>query len=184
MSKCTWMRASNVNQVTCFEHRTILAFTFFFFFNYASYNRWIYLGKNVSGRIIQKIVQWCEYQNGHEHKFQCVGFLQALETRRVYAIIAQCFFLEILIFIQIALFAEMKFAVVLCLAFAFVAVRAKETTYTDRFDSIDVDQILRNERLLKPYLNCLLKEGSPCTADARELKSNENKVSCSDFGEL
>ncbi|XP_058790047.1 transcriptional adapter 2B [Phymastichus coffea] len=57
-------------------------------------------------------------------------------------------------------------ALLLCL----VAACAAEQKYTDRFDHIDVDNVLRNERLLKPYLNCLLHDQT-CTADARTLKA-------------
>lgn len=42
--------------------------------------------------------------------------------------------------------------------------------YTTRFDAIDVDQILSNERIFKRYMDCLLDKGR-CTPEARELKS-------------
>ncbi|OWR52662.1 chemosensory protein [Danaus plexippus plexippus] len=44
-------------------------------------------------------------------------------------------------------------------------------TYTDRYDSIDLDEILRNRRLLVPYIKCILEEGR-CSADGKELKSH------------
>jgi hypothetical protein len=74
-------------------------------------------------------------------------------------------------------------ALVLCLALA--AVCSAQEKYTTKFDNVDVDQILRNERLLKPYINCLLKDTN-CTPDARELKRvlpdalTTNCVKCSD----
>lgn len=37
-------------------------------------------------------------------------------------------------------------------------------------DNINVDMILKNERILKNYLKCLLDKG-PCTQEARELKT-------------
>ncbi|XP_059478966.1 ejaculatory bulb-specific protein 3-like [Neocloeon triangulifer] len=41
--------------------------------------------------------------------------------------------------------------------------------YTSKFDNINVDQILKSERLLNNYHKCLLDRG-PCTPDAAELK--------------
>lgn len=47
-----------------------------------------------------------------------------------------------------------------------------ENRYTDRFDNIDVDQILQNDRLLKRYVDCLLdKPNVRCPPEAVELKS-------------
>ena len=43
--------------------------------------------------------------------------------------------------------------------------------YTTRYDNIDLDQILRSERLLNNYVNCLLEKGS-CTPDGKELKKS------------
>nr|AND82446.1 chemosensory protein 4 [Athetis dissimilis] len=49
---------------------------------------------------------------------------------------------------------------------------ATETsTYTTKYDGIDLDEILNNDRLLTGYVNCLLDLG-PCTADGKELKKN------------
>ena len=42
--------------------------------------------------------------------------------------------------------------------------------YTNRFDNVDVDQILNNDRILNNYIKCLLEKG-PCTQEGRELKS-------------
>ncbi|CAH2000711.1 unnamed protein product [Acanthoscelides obtectus] len=41
--------------------------------------------------------------------------------------------------------------------------------YTTKYDNIDLDRILSNERLLKNYVNCLMDKGR-CTRDATELK--------------
>nr|QKK82645.1 chemosensory protein [Histia rhodope] len=41
--------------------------------------------------------------------------------------------------------------------------------YTDKYDNINIDEILANRRLLLPYLKCILDKG-PCTAEGRELK--------------
>ncbi|KAF7283888.1 ejaculatory bulb-specific protein 3-like [Rhynchophorus ferrugineus] len=42
-------------------------------------------------------------------------------------------------------------------------------TYTTKYDNIDLDQILKSDRLLRNYLNCLLEKGK-CTPDGSELK--------------
>lgn len=47
--------------------------------------------------------------------------------------------------------------------------KEKEEKYTDRFDSIDIDEILANRRLLVPYLKCALDKGR-CTPEGKELK--------------
>nr|QJT73567.1 chemosensory protein 8 [Encarsia formosa] len=57
-------------------------------------------------------------------------------------------------------------ALVLCLV---LVVAGEEQQYTSKFDHIDVDRVLKNDRLLRPYLNCLLKD-MQCTPEARELK--------------
>lgn len=44
--------------------------------------------------------------------------------------------------------------------------------YDTRFDNIDLNDMLKNDRLRKNYVKCLLNEG-PCTPDGQELKSND-----------
>lgn len=41
--------------------------------------------------------------------------------------------------------------------------------YTSKYDDIDIDGILHNERLFNSYLNCLLDKGK-CTEEGRVLK--------------
>lgn len=43
--------------------------------------------------------------------------------------------------------------------------------YETKYDNIDLDKLLGNDRLRKNYVKCLLNEG-PCTPDALDLKSN------------
>ncbi|KAF7392864.1 hypothetical protein HZH66_008697 [Vespula vulgaris] len=43
--------------------------------------------------------------------------------------------------------------------------------YTTKYDNIDIDGIIKSERLLKVYVGCLL-DRNPCTPDAMELKRN------------
>lgn len=47
---------------------------------------------------------------------------------------------------------------------------SKEKTYTTKYDNVDLDDILKNERLLKSYVDCLLEKGT-CTPDGLELRS-------------
>jgi hypothetical protein len=58
-------------------------------------------------------------------------------------------------------------AVIFC-AFA-VAALAAENKYTNKYDNVDVDKILNNDRVLTNYIKCLMDEG-PCTSEGRELK--------------
>lgn len=51
-----------------------------------------------------------------------------------------------------------------------VGLYATENKYTTKYDNVDIDEILKNDRLLKRYVDCLLDE-APCTPDGAELKS-------------
>ncbi|GBP07779.1 Putative odorant-binding protein A10 [Eumeta japonica] len=48
-----------------------------------------------------------------------------------------------------------------------------KSTYTTKYDDVDLDEILANERLLTGYVNCLLGKGR-CTPDGKELKAQLN----------
>ncbi|CAH0387713.1 unnamed protein product [Bemisia tabaci] len=50
------------------------------------------------------------------------------------------------------------------------AFAAPAETYTTEFDGIDIDSVLKNEKLLDAYAKCLLDEG-PCTREGRTLKT-------------
>lgn len=64
----------------------------------------------------------------------------------------------------------MKSVVVLCLFVVLATVNAGPTgQYTDRYDNINIDEILANERLFVPYVHCLLDKGR-CTPEGKELK--------------
>ncbi|XP_076749478.1 chemosensory protein 3 [Xylocopa sonorina] len=73
---------------------------------------------------------------------------------------------------KIELFSTMKlhalFLLVLVVAVAYVTARPEET-YTDKYDNVDVDQILKSERLFSAYYKCLMDEGK-CTPDAAEIR--------------
>ncbi|XP_062705569.1 ejaculatory bulb-specific protein 3-like [Aedes albopictus] len=63
----------------------------------------------------------------------------------------------------------MKFFVVILALFAVAAARPQEDKYTTKYDSIDIDEILKSDRLFKNYYNCLLDTGA-CTPEGNELK--------------
>ncbi|KYN14050.1 Ejaculatory bulb-specific protein 3 [Trachymyrmex cornetzi] len=68
----------------------------------------------------------------------------------------------------------MKLAV-FCLLAIISVVYAEE--YTNRFDNIDIDQIIQNDRLLKRYIDCLLdKPDVRCPPEAIELKKHINEA--------
>nr|UNG39403.1 chemosensory protein 9 [Apocheima cinerarius] len=61
----------------------------------------------------------------------------------------------------------MKLLVVLgCLAAAVVAEK-----YTDKYDNINLQEILENKRLLLAYIDCIMERGK-CTPEGKELKDN------------
>jgi Insect pheromone-binding family, A10/OS-D len=65
-----------------------------------------------------------------------------------------------------------KFAFYCCyIAILCLGIASCEETYDIKYDNVDIDEILKSERLLSNYINCLLEEG-PCTEDGRELKDN------------
>ncbi|XP_062548485.1 ejaculatory bulb-specific protein 3-like [Armigeres subalbatus] len=62
----------------------------------------------------------------------------------------------------------MKFIIVAAFTL-FALVSAQEEQYTTKYDNIDVDEILKSDRLFNNYFKCLMDEG-PCTPDGNELK--------------
>ncbi|CAL1684760.1 unnamed protein product [Lasius platythorax] len=66
----------------------------------------------------------------------------------------------------------MKLALVCLFAVsAIVHVYGRPQQYTDKFDNIDIDAILQNDRLLKRYVDCVLdKPNVRCPSEALELK--------------
>ncbi|XP_063385784.1 allergen Tha p 1-like [Cydia fagiglandana] len=60
---------------------------------------------------------------------------------------------------------------ILCVLALAAAASARPETYTNKFDNVDLEEILSNRRLLIPYLKCVLEQGK-CTPDGKELKSH------------
>uniref|UniRef100_A0A182NU78 Chemosensory protein 3 n=1 Tax=Anopheles dirus TaxID=7168 RepID=A0A182NU78_9DIPT len=55
------------------------------------------------------------------------------------------------------------------IAFALLALVAAQEQYTTKYDGIDLDEILKSDRLFNNYFKCLMDEGR-CTPDGNELK--------------
>ncbi|XP_049832540.1 ejaculatory bulb-specific protein 3-like [Schistocerca gregaria] len=67
--------------------------------------------------------------------------------------------------------AAMKATLLLVSALAVIALAAAEEKYTTKYDNVNLDEILANDRLLNNYVKCLLEDGdASCTADGKELK--------------
>ncbi|KAJ2948458.1 hypothetical protein O0L34_g7707 [Tuta absoluta] len=62
----------------------------------------------------------------------------------------------------------MRFLVVLCLV---VAAAIAEEKYDDKYDNVNVKEILANKRLLQAYIDCMLEKGK-CTPEGKELKDH------------
>ncbi|RZC33172.1 OS-D domain containing protein [Asbolus verrucosus] len=61
--------------------------------------------------------------------------------------------------------------VILLVAFVFYAYGSPDNAkYTTKYDNVDLDEIIKSDRLLKNYVNCLLEKGN-CTPDGAELKN-------------
>ncbi|KPJ04072.1 Ejaculatory bulb-specific protein 3 [Papilio xuthus] len=63
----------------------------------------------------------------------------------------------------------MKLLPILVIAACVVMVKAG--TYTDRYDSMNVDDVIANKRLFIAYVKCILNKGR-CTPEGKELKSH------------
>nr|QCZ25117.1 chemosensory protein 3 [Nezara viridula] len=77
-------------------------------------------------------------------------------------------------------------AILACLLFVSLAL-ARPDGYTTKWDNIDVDEILHNDRMMENYEKCLLEEGNEkCTPDGKELKAiipDALKTGCSKCNE-
>lgn len=63
----------------------------------------------------------------------------------------------------------MKFAIVAVIAVMVACVAARPEEYTSKYDGIDLDEILKSDRLFNNYFKCLMEKGK-CTPDGSELK--------------
>ncbi|XP_055693107.1 ejaculatory bulb-specific protein 3-like isoform X2 [Lutzomyia longipalpis] len=63
----------------------------------------------------------------------------------------------------------MKTLVLCCALFVVALAAPQEQKYTTKYDNIDIDEILRSDRLFNNYFRCLMDKGR-CTPDGSELK--------------
>nr|AUF72999.1 chemosensory protein [Anoplophora chinensis] len=63
----------------------------------------------------------------------------------------------------------MKVSLLFVVVVALVVCARADDKYTTKYDNVDLDEIIKSDRLLKNYVNCLLDKGN-CTPDGAELK--------------
>lgn len=61
------------------------------------------------------------------------------------------------------------FTFLLCVALSYCAPADPKDHYTDKFDNFDFRNILKSDRLVKGYVNCLIN-GVGCTNEGKTLK--------------
>lgn len=61
-------------------------------------------------------------------------------------------------------------SIVCIIVVTMTVIQAAPQKYTNKFDNINVDEILGNDRLLSSYFKCLMDTGK-CTPEGEELKS-------------
>ncbi|XP_047521400.1 allergen Tha p 1-like [Pieris napi] len=57
------------------------------------------------------------------------------------------------------------------IVFCCVLVAVFAEKYTDKYDNINLQEILENDRLLEAYIDCVLDKGK-CSAEGKELKDH------------
>ena len=62
-----------------------------------------------------------------------------------------------------------RVGVALLVVVVVAAAQDVKPSYSSKYDNLDLDEILKSERLLKNYFNCLMEAG-PCTPDGLELR--------------
>lgn len=67
-------------------------------------------------------------------------------------------------------YSLVTFAALWFCAVAVVLTKAQTNKYTNKYDNVNVDRILSNQRILNNYIKCLMEEG-PCTSEGKELRS-------------
>lgn len=65
----------------------------------------------------------------------------------------------------------MKVLLVLCC----LAVATLANKYTDKYDNLNIEEILENQRLLHAYVACVLDKGK-CSPEGKELKGENLKT--------
>ncbi|XP_061396803.1 ejaculatory bulb-specific protein 3-like [Musca vetustissima] len=63
----------------------------------------------------------------------------------------------------------MKCVIIALALFVACCLAMPQDKYTTKYDNINLDEILKSDRLFNNYYNCLMDQGN-CTPEARELK--------------
>ncbi|CAH4030429.1 allergen Tha p 1-like isoform X1 [Pieris brassicae] len=72
----------------------------------------------------------------------------------------------------------MKYIILLCFL---ACVNARPETYNNKYDGVNLRDILSNRRLLVPYILCTLEQGQ-CTPEGKELRSHIKEALENDCG--
>ncbi|XP_063626325.1 ejaculatory bulb-specific protein 3-like [Cydia splendana] len=62
-------------------------------------------------------------------------------------------------------------SILVTIAVLFTLVLAESEKYTEKYDSLDIDAIIGNKRLMAAYVRCVLEKGK-CTPEGRLLKAH------------
>jgi len=60
-------------------------------------------------------------------------------------------------------------AIVVCFAITMTVVQTAPAKYTTKYDNVNIDEILNNDRLVASYFKCLMETGK-CTPEGEEIK--------------
>lgn len=61
-------------------------------------------------------------------------------------------------------------ATIFCIVAIIIMIRSAPVKYGSKFENVNVDEILDNDRMLNAYFKCLMDTGK-CTTEGEELKS-------------
>lgn len=64
---------------------------------------------------------------------------------------------------------KLLLAVAFCIATTMTVVQTAPAKYTTKYDNVNIDDILNNDRLVTSYFKCLMETGK-CTPEGEEIK--------------
>lgn len=64
----------------------------------------------------------------------------------------------------------MRSAISIALLLGFICMALAQQKYTPKYDNVNIETVLANDRVLSNYIACLLDK-KPCTREGRDLKS-------------
>lgn len=77
----------------------------------------------------------------------------------------------------------MKSSFIMVLLLGILSTLVLAQHYPNKFDQVNIETVLSNDRVLTNYIKCLLDKGA-CTREGRELKSKYLLLKCVDSMEL